>query len=241
MRSMIFGVSLLVCAASATAQTTATKPTGPAVAPPVVVVVEPSFDPARLAAARTAVDSILPKGAYGKMMQDMMGSTMDQMMGSMLDMSTADLAKSFCPETGPKKQGCEKGVSTESMREQIKKEDPYFEERMHITAKVMGEEFGRIGAILEPGMREGLSKSLAKRFTVEQLTDVNRFFGTSSGHAFAAQMLSMWIDPEVMKSVMGSMPELMKAMPDMMKKVEAATAHLPKPKAKAKAKPSPTS
>jgi len=129
----------------------------------------------------------------------------------------------------------------QSMREQIKKEDPYFEERMHITAKVMGEEFGRIGAILEPGMREGLSKSLAKRFTVEQLADVNRFFGTSSGHAFAGQMLSMWVDPEVMKSVMGSMPELMKAMPEMMKKVEAATAHLPKPKAKAKAKPSPAS
>ncbi len=235
MRLVIFG--LLTLASAAAAQTAPPQPETAAV-PPVIAVPAAPIDAARLAAARSAAAAILPPGGYGKMMQDMMGSTMTDMMGSMLDMSPADFGAALCPEKAKK---CDTDTAKTSMREQIKKEDPYFEERMRIMGRVMGEEFGRIGAIIEPGMREGLAKSMAKRFSVQQLADINGFFSTDTGHTFAGQMLTMWVDPEVMKSVMGSMPEIMKAMPDIIKKVEAATAHLPKPKTKAKAKGDPTS
>jgi hypothetical protein len=42
--------------------------------------------------------------------------------------------------------------------------------------------------------------------------------------------MAMWIDPDVMRSVMTSFPDIMTAMPGAMKRIETETAHLPKPK-----------
>ena len=39
--------------------------------------------------------------------------------------------------------------------------------------------------------------------------------------------MMVFVDPEMMQSMMSMVPEMMQAMPDIMKKVEEATAHLP--------------
>jgi hypothetical protein len=39
--------------------------------------------------------------------------------------------------------------------------------------------------------------------------------------------MATFSDPEMMQAMMGQMPKIIEAMPEMMKKVEAATAHLP--------------
>jgi hypothetical protein len=94
-----------------------------------------------------------------------------------------------------------------------------------------------MSAIIEPKMREGLARSMARRFDEKQLADINSFLATDSGKAFGSQSMAMWVDPDVLRSVMSSFPEIMKAMPDAMKRVETETARLPKPKkAEAKAK-----
>ena len=185
------------------------------------------IDPQRLTLAKSTVDGIWPNGTYSKMINQMMSGTMEQMMGSFMDMSEADMAKTLGVEA---KAAGKSPPSKETIREKIRKEDPYFEERMRLTNKVMGEEMGRIGAIMEPKMREGLTKAVAKRFSVAQLGDINRFLATDSGRAFGIEMMLLWVDPDVFKSMMSSVPELMKEMPAVMKRVEAATAHLPKPK-----------
>jgi hypothetical protein len=77
---------------------------------------------------------------------------------------------------------------------------------------------------------------MARRFDEKQLADLNAFLATDSGKAFGSQSMAMYVDPDVMRAMIGSFPEMMKAMPDAMKRVEAATAHLPKPKTD-KAKP----
>jgi len=223
MKALIFAL-LLGAAAPVSAEPAPTAPAS-------------GIDPQRLDLAKSTVDGIWPNGTYSKMINQMMSGTMEQMMGSFMDMSEADMAKTLGVEA--KAQG-KAAPSKETIREKIRKEDPYFEERMRLTNKVMGEEMGRIGAIMEPKMREGLTKAVAKRFTVAQLGDINRFLATDSGHAFGTEMMLLWVDPDVFKSMMSSVPELMKEMPAVMKRVEAATAHLPKPKketAKSDAKP----
>jgi hypothetical protein len=79
-------------------------------------------------------------------------------------------------------------------------------------------------------MREGLARSLARRFDEKQLSDINAFLATDSGRAFGSQSMAMWVDTDVMRGVMASFPEVMKAMPAAMQRVETETAHLPKPK-----------
>ena len=87
---------------------------------------------------------------------------------------------------------------------------------------------GKVSAIIDPRMREGLARAMARRFDGQQLADINRFFATPSGHAFAGQYMQLWMDPDTIRSIFGSMPEMMKLMPDMMQRIKAANDRFPR-------------
>jgi len=202
----------------------ANPPAAKAVPPPNAApkVSAPAVDPQRLALARVTVDALFPIGTSGRMIADMMnGSAMDRM----LDLSPPDLG--IAGDKAPKT----------SLRAEMKKNDPYFEQRMAILGRVIGEEMTRLAPQIETPLRDGLAESVARRFTVGRLADINRFFATDSGKAFGRELWLLWMDPAVVKGMIGTMPVVMKEMPAVMKKVEAATAHLPKPKAPADKKP----
>lgn len=165
-----------------------TQPVPATPAPPAAssTAVQP-VDPQRLALARTTMERIFPQGSYGRMMTEMMGNSMGAAMGGMLDMTPEQMG---VPET--EKNKAERRTT---MREQILKDDPHFEERMRITTKIMGEEMGRVGTLMEPAMRQGLTHALARRFSTAQLTDINSFLATSSGQAFGHQFILVWTDP----------------------------------------------
>lgn len=180
---------------------------------------QPEPPPARLALSRTAVQGLLPSGAYGRLVGDMMGGMVERVLG----MSEADFGK---------KGDKDKPPSTATLREQLIKDDPHFEERMRITERVLSEEMAKVSAIIEPRLREGLARSMARRFDERQLADLNAFLATDSGRAFGQQSMAMWVDPDVMRSMVTAFPDLFKAMPAAFKRLEAETAHLPKPKGK---------
>jgi hypothetical protein len=121
-----------------------------------------------------------------------------------------------------------------SVKEAIAGEDPYFDQRMAAVRGIVDEEAGKISAIIDPRMREGLARAMARRFDAQQLGDINAFFATPSGHAFASQYMQLWLDPDTIRSIFGSVPEMMKLMPEMMQKFKAANDQFPEPPAKAK-------
>ena len=174
---------------------------------------QPDPPAARLALSRTAVQGLFPDGTYSRMMGGMMHGIVDRVMG----LTPADFGA---------KPDKDKAPDTMTLHQKLAKDDPAFDERMKIMEQVIGEEFAKMAAIIEPKMREGLARSMARRFA------------TDSGKAFGSQSMAMYVDPDVMRAVMSSFPEMMKAMPDAMQRVEAATAHLPKPKSE---KPKPAS
>ena len=211
---ILLSAALLAVAAPAVAQ-----PARPPAASPAAV---PAVDPQRLALARVTVDALFPIGTSGRMIADMMsGSAMERM----LDLSPPDLGI-----PGDK-------VPKTSLRDEMKKSDPHFEQRMAIIGRVIGEEMALLAPQIETPLRNGLAESIARRFTVAQLADVNRFFATDSGRAFGRELWLRWMDPAVFKGMIATLPVVMKEMPAVMKKVEAATAHLPKPKPPAAKKP----
>jgi len=184
---------------------------------------QPDPDPARLALSMVTVKALLPDGTYTKMMDGMLGGIVDRVM----DMSEADFGAKG-------KDG--KPASKETLRQAAIKEDPHFEERMRIMERVVTEEMAKIARIVEPKLREGLARSMARRFDARQLTDINAFLATDSGRAYGSQSMAMWVDPDMMRAMMGTFPEIMEAMPAAMKRLETETAHLPKPKKKVEAK-----
>ena len=62
---------------------------------------------------------------------------------------------------------------------------------MRITRRVISEELLKISAVMEPKMREGLARSIARRFDEKQLREINTFLATDSGKAFAGQTMRM--------------------------------------------------
>jgi hypothetical protein len=185
----------------------------------------PEVDPQRLALARTTAGRLFPDGTYQRLMQSSLDTMTEQMVGAMLDMKVEDVA--------PPGESQDPAQAGKTLREAASEADPHFMERMRITNKVMFEEIIPIFSRMEPDVREALARAYARRYDAAQLTEMNRFFATPTGTAWAADSMLIWMDPEIMGLMSGAAPEMMKQMPAIMEKVQTATAHLPPPKPKA--------
>ena len=170
-------------------------------------------DPARLEVAGKIVARLVPQGIYLRMMRDSFPQMMEAMIGQMSGLTAADLG--------------EKDDSGKSLQQIAAERDPAFRERMTIMTRVMSEEMGKVMDKLEPRVRVALGRSFARRFTLQQLSDMEAFFATPSGAAFAQEYLLSFMDPEMMQEMSAATPEMMRAMPAIMKRLEKETAHLP--------------
>ena len=182
---------------------------------------QPDPDPARLQLARVSTQGLLPDGTYGRAMSGIMDSVATRV----LNLNEAELGIKGKKAKTP---------STETLRESILKDDPYFDERLTIIKRIVGEEFQKLSAVVEPRLRDGLARSMARRFDARQLSDLNAFLATDSGKAFGRQSFAMWVDPDLVRSMVGAMPDMIMAAPGIAQRIDKETAHLPKPKKKAK-------
>jgi hypothetical protein len=213
MKSSIASV-VLAFATPLSAQTVVTATGMPATA---------AADPIRVAAARPVVERLWPLGTYRRMMDGTMSKMMDAMMTQMMGMRAADIAAT-AGEAG-KKAAAEAGDQT--LGDVTAKADPAFRERMKITMDTMMREMIPIMEKIEPVVRDNLTTIYARKYNAVELGDMARFFATPSGTSYASNAMLVFVEPEMIQGMTAFAPELMKAMPGIMKKVEAATAHLP--------------
>jgi hypothetical protein len=182
-------------------------------------------DAARLAIATKVANRLLPDGIYKKLMSGTMDQMMSGMMGQMKEMPMASFAKMV-------------GVSEEevaalpegTLGEMMAIMDPYFEERQKLTMSAVMQEMGGVMATMEPEMRAGMAEAYARRFNAQQLTELDAFFSTPTGSAYASEQMTLMMDPAIMNRMQAMLPKLMEAMPAIMAKAKAATAGLPEPK-----------
>lgn len=210
----------LAAPALALAQSTPSLPTRPASPVP------PPADPARVAAAAPVVDQLWPIGTYRRMMEGPMSKMMESMLAPMMDTPAAAVGNAADPSG---KLG--KSAGNQTMAQMAEARDPAFRERMRITVDVMTREMIPLMERIEPRLRLALTQSYARNFTVGQLGDMRAFFSTPSGQVYARNAMMIFVDPQITRSMQSFLPEMLSAMPGIMKKVEAATAHLPKPRA----------
>ena len=185
---------------------------------------EAPIDQARLAAAKITVDHLFPLGTYERMMKGTMDQIMDSVLSGVSGMTVGDLAGA----SGLPNDEMSDEEKAKTIGDIAKEADPHFEERMKISNKVMMGEMVGLMTTMEPAIRTALSKIYARKYTAPQLGEMNAFFATQTGSAFARDYMMVFVDPEMMQSMMSMVPEMMTAMPDIMKKVEEATKHLPK-------------
>ncbi|WP_295639706.1 DUF2059 domain-containing protein [Novosphingobium sp.] len=218
MTRWMFGAALAASLCTASPALAEAPATAPAAAPAPV-------DPARLAIARTTVNSIFPVGTYARIMDGTLTTMIPQIMGGVGKIPLRDLAgiaglsQEKVAEMGPG-----------TIKQIMEILDPAYERRTQAMMTGMFREMGGMMASFEPTMRDGLANAYARRFTAQQLADMNAFFATPSGKAYAADAMTIFMDPEVMSAMQAFMPKMMKQMPDLIKKVSDSTADLPKRK-----------
>ena len=130
---------------------------------------QPEPAPQRLALARFTATGMLPNGVYADLFDDVMSGVVDRV----LSINPADFGK----------DGKGKSASATSLRQEMAKDDPHFEERMRIMQRVVREELIKVSAVMEPKLRDGLARSIARRFDEKQLKEINAFLATDSGKA----------------------------------------------------------
>ena len=213
MMRAFFAVPLLILATPLSAQTTTAST-------PLVKTTEspPSAD--HIAAAKPVIDKLWPLGTYRKMLNGELTDMMDSMMASMLDLKISDLHIANNP---PEKE------ESQSLREIIAARDPHYHERFRITMNVMFKELTPVMDKIEPQVRTALTTDYARKYTVAQLRDLDRFLATPTGQIYAQNWVSSFYSPEMMASIEDDMPNIVAAMPNIIEKVEKATAHLPLP------------
>ncbi|GAA4028531.1 hypothetical protein GCM10022281_04360 [Sphingomonas rosea] len=176
----------------------------------------PEPEPARLAAAREMTLRMFPKGAYAGAMTSFANTMADRV----LAMSEADFAD-LVPETAAKKGDKPKTPpSTLSLRQTMSAKDPTFDAKVAAGKAFASAMFTKFGDVMEPKFREGMARSMARKFDARQIAEINAFLATPTGAAYGQQMLGMWFEPDVMRGTMQAFPEMLKMMPDMAKDME---------------------
>jgi hypothetical protein len=181
-------------------------------------------EPARLALARTAMDGFMPAGSYGRMFDMLTDNMMNDVYGRIMGMTGTELSNAVGLPVASGKDG---GLT---LLQQASKGDPMFDARIKAYVAAFKVEMRQSMGIMEPRLREGMARAMARRFDAAQLADLNRFFATDTGRAFGQDMMLLWIDGDVFRGMFASVPDLMRAMPQSAKRFEAIEKQYPWPK-----------
>lgn len=187
---------------------------------------ETSLDPARLFAARQTVDYVFPAGIYARLMN----GTLEKMMDSIFDSTTRLPLKDFAGLDQPRQEELEQKLGSATLHQIMEIYDPAYRDRMKLSTRAMMSEMTGLMTEFEPEIRDGLAKAYAARFDTKQLGELNAFFATPTGKAYAADSYLIMMSPEVMSKMEAFVPKMMQRMPAMVEKMKAATAGMPEPR-----------
>lgn len=167
---------------------------------------------------------ILPEGAYARLMTNLVDnfdSIVDTMMQSfMKQIATAD------PDATDAKLA---ELENLSFTDLMTKSDPHFPERLSIIKKVVGEELTAVSAVVEPEFRMAMAQIFARKYDDATLEQLNRFFASPAGAAFANDFMGMMTEKEMLGAFAGMFPKLIGPIAKIGERIKAETAHLPSP------------
>ena len=211
--------SLIAIALLAASSAAAQSASGSA---PLIAAPATPADPATLAEARRVVAHLVPPGVYKKVMGPMMGSVMGSMSDNMKALPLRQIAE--MGGLDPKEAAALDKVRIDEV---LAIYDPHWQERSKLEMQAMFSAMGDFFTTLEPELREAMARAYANRFTLAELTDIDRFFGTPAGGKFASQFMTISTDPAMTDEMKSMMPKMMQQMPQFIEAAKKATASLP--------------
>jgi hypothetical protein len=183
-------------------------------------------DPARLTLARTTTAALIPSGSLEKMIDNMYGRMFSKFMEEMGGASDTMISIKTGVESDKIAALDEK--TKNAIADMF---DPHRKDRDDQILKVVRPLLSEALADMEPPMREGLAKAYARKFSGDQLGQLNSFFATPVGGLYAGESMALQADPEVMLAVIKAVPPLITKFIDRGPQVEKQLKELPKERA----------
>lgn len=156
---------------------------------------------ARLPAAQQVAGSLLPPGAYGKLLEDSFSPMLERILG----MVEQDRATRAARLTKLSKYDLE-GLDQTKLDAIIAMLDPKADERNQQVVDFIFAELAAAMVKIEPYYRDGLARAYARHFDAAQLAEINAFFATPTGKLYASRSLAMNVDPQVMATIPDMIP-----------------------------------
>lgn len=186
-------------------------------------VVEPltAEQEARLPLARDIVEKVIPEGA----LMEVMGGMFDGMLGPLADLAADDTGTALVGSLGYSANDL--GIDDEAAEQVLAIIDPGWRERNRVESEMGRTMMEQMMGRMEPMVRDVTAELYAIYFDEQQLADINAFFATPSGAAYARESYRMTSDPRLGAAIFSD-PELFWGpMMEMGGELEAAMAALP--------------
>lgn len=185
----------------------------------------PAVAPAQLALAQTTTTSLVPPGSLAKMLDNMYGKLFKGILGEVGGMS--DLMLSI--KTGVESEQIE-ALDPKSKAAIADLLDPYRQQREDQVMTVIKPLITEALSDMEGPMRNGMAHAYARKFSPQQLGEMNAFFATPTGKAYADEWMALQADPEVMLAMIKAVPPLINKFMDRAPQLEGQFKDLPKEK-----------
>lgn len=185
----------------------------------------PPIAPAQLALAQQTTTALIPTGSLEKMLDNLYGKLFKGLMDEFG--GTSDLMLSI-----------KTGVESEKIAALDDKTklaaagifDPYRQQREDQITNIVKPLISEALTDLEGPMRNGLAHAYARKFTAQQLGEMNAFFATPTGKAYSSEWMALQADPELMLAMIKAVPPLVGKFMDRGSEIEAKFKDLPKEK-----------
>ena len=180
---------------------------------------------ARLPAATALVEKIIPPGTMGEMMTGMFEGFLSPIRAMDGGGQKAPLAKLLGLSPGQLV-----GVDGEAAARAATILDPDWQLREEREAEAMPRAMNAMLSALEPTIKGAMAEMYAIHFDADELRDIDVFFSTESGAAYARKSFVMTADPRFAGVMMEAMPQMLAGVANMQAELQAATADLATPR-----------
>jgi hypothetical protein len=185
----------------------------------------PPIAPAQLALAQQTTTTLVPQGSLEKMLDNLYGKLFKGLMDEFG--GTSDLMLSI--KTGVESEKIA-ALDEKSKLAAANLFDPYRQQREDQITNIVKPLISEALTDLEGPMRNGLAHAYARKFTAEQLGEMNIFFATPTGKAYSSEWMALQADPELMLAMMKAVPPLVGKFMDRGSEIEGQFKDLPKEK-----------
>ncbi|OYX64630.1 MAG: hypothetical protein B7Y88_11065 [Sphingomonadales bacterium 32-64-17] len=180
---------------------------------------------ARLPAATALVEKIIPPGTMGEMVTGMFDGFLSPIRAIEGNEGKPPLAKLLGVSRGQLAS-----VGGEAAARAATMLDPDWQLREEREAEAMPRAMNAMMSALEPAIKSAMAEMYAIHFDADELRDIDVFFSTESGAAYARKSFVMTADPRFAGVMMEAMPEMMAGVANMQAELQAATADLATPR-----------